>query len=56
MEKALDLLGLIVTVALSSYVLAKSCNSFEGAADFLGRKLPPGVKGATINAGRLVTP
>lgn len=50
MEKALDLLGLIVTVAFASYVLAKSCNSFEGAADFLGRKLPPGVKGATINA------
>lgn len=50
MEKLLEFLLLIVTVALSSYVLAKSCNSFEGAADWLGRKLPPGVKGATINA------
>ena len=50
MEKILEISGLIITVILSSYILAKSCNSFEGAADFLGRKLPPGVKGATINA------
>lgn len=50
MEKLLEFLLLIVTVAASSYVLAKACNSFEGAADWLGRKLPPGVKGATINA------
>lgn len=50
MEKAIEIILLILTVALSSYVLAKSCDSFEGAADFLGRKLPPGVKGATINA------
>lgn len=50
MEKLIEFLILILTVAFSSYVLAKSCNSFEGAADWLGRKLPPGVKGATINA------
>jgi len=27
-----------------------SCDSFEGAADYLGRNMKPGVKGATINA------
>lgn len=50
MSSFIQFLGLILVVVLSSYVLARACDSFEGAADFLGRKLPPGVKGATINA------
>ncbi len=33
-----------------SIIIAKACDYFEGAADFLGRHLPPGVKGATVNA------
>ena len=37
----------LLIVGLCSYVLAKACDSFEGAADFIGRKMPPGIKGAT---------
>jgi cation:H+ antiporter len=37
-------------VALASIIIMYACNSFEDAADYLGRNMPPGVKGATINA------
>ena len=50
MQFIIELAELTVVVLLSSYVLAKSCNAFEGASDFLGRNLPAGIKGATINA------
>ena len=40
----------LVTVVAASYVIAKACDSFEGAADYLGRNMPPGTKGTTINA------
>lgn len=50
MSTALIVCLCLLVVVACSYVLAKSCDSFEGAADFLGRKLPPGVKGATLNA------
>lgn len=38
------------TVALASVVIMYACNPFEDASDYLGRNLPPGVQGATINA------
>lgn len=40
---------LLLVVAVSA-VIAKACDYFEGAADHLGRHLPPGIKGATVNA------
>ncbi len=40
-------LGVIV---LTSIVIMYACDSFEDAADYLGRNMKPGVKGATINA------
>lgn len=44
---------LIVFIALavfSSWLIAKSCDGFENAADYLGRNMTEGTKGATINA------
>lgn len=41
--------SILVTVIIS-VVIMFACNSFEEAADYLGRNMPPGVKGATINA------
>lgn len=35
---------------LSTIVIARASNGFEAAADYLGRNLQDGVKGATINA------
>ena len=44
-------LGMFFMLSLSiTWIIAKACDYFEGAADFLGRNMPPGVKGATINA------
>ncbi len=40
-------LGLIV---ISTLIIAKACDGFETAADYLGRNLTEGVKGASINA------
>lgn len=40
-------LGLII---ISTLIIAKSCDGFETAADYLGRNLTEGVKGASINA------
>ena len=37
-------------IALTSVVIMYACNTFEDAADHLGRNMAPGVKGATINA------
>ena len=44
------LLASLVVIALMSIVIMYACNSFEVAADYLGRKMKPGVKGVTINA------
>lgn len=41
--------SIAITVVVS-IVIMYACNSFEEAADYLGRNMPPGVKGATINA------
>ena len=40
----------LILIAISGHVIWKSTNSFELAADYLGRKMSHGVKGATINA------
>lgn len=37
-------------VALSAWIIARACDGFETAADYLGRNLSEGVKGASINA------
>ena len=44
------LAGWIGVLVLCSVVISFACDSFEEAADFLGRNMPPGIKGATINA------
>ncbi len=41
--------GIILTI-LASWVIAKASDGFETAADFLGRNMSEGTKGATINA------
>lgn len=40
----------IGATAVLSAVIAWACDHFEPAAGYLGRDMPPGVKGATINA------
>lgn len=40
----------VIYIILSGYVIWKSTDSFESAADYLGRNMSMGVKGATINA------
>lgn len=40
----------IVLVVFASWLIAKSCDGFEDAADYLGRNMTEGTKGATINA------
>jgi cation:H+ antiporter len=40
----------LLFVVLSSVVIMYACNAYEDASDYLGRNMPPGVKGATINA------
>ncbi len=40
----------ILLIAASCLIIWRSSDGFELAADFLGRKLPAGIKGATINA------
>ncbi|MDF1573349.1 MAG: hypothetical protein P1P82_17200, partial [Bacteroidales bacterium] len=40
----------LILIAISGHIIWKSTNSFELAADYLGRKMSHGVKGATINA------
>lgn len=40
----------LIYIVLSCLVIWRSSNGFELASDYLGRKFPPGIKGATINA------
>jgi len=40
----------LIFIILSCLVIWRSSHGFEVASDFLGRKLPPGIKGATLNA------
>ena len=46
----MGLLLVAIILCLSSIVIARASNGFEAAADYLGRNLQDGVKGATINA------
>lgn len=45
-----SLIPALMIITLASYVIHLAASSFGGAADYLGRNLPPGVKGATLNA------
>ncbi|MEN8204116.1 MAG: sodium:calcium antiporter [Bacteroidota bacterium] len=40
----------LVYITISCLIIWRSSHGFEIASDFLGRKLPPGIKGATLNA------
>lgn len=40
----------VLVIVFTSIVIMYACNAFEDAADYLGRNMKPGVKGATINA------
>ncbi|MEZ5071896.1 MAG: hypothetical protein R2751_13285 [Bacteroidales bacterium] len=40
----------ILLIVLSCLVIWRSSDAFELASDYLGRKLPSGIKGATLNA------
>jgi len=44
------LLQSILAVVFASVVIMYACNEFEDAADYLGKDMKPGIKGATINA------
>lgn len=46
----MDIILSLVLVVISTGVIAKACDGFETAADYLGRNLSEGVKGASINA------
>lgn len=50
MELLIGITFPIILIALSGHIIWKSTESFETAADYLGRKMSHGVKGATINA------
>ena len=40
----------LIYISISCLIIWRSSNGFEIASDFLGRRLPPGIKGATLNA------
>ncbi len=40
----------LLLISISGHIIWKSTDSFEVAADYLGRKMSHGVKGATLNA------
>jgi cation:H+ antiporter len=40
----------LLLIIVSCIVIWRSSHGFEVASDYLGRKLPPGIKGATLNA------
>ena len=40
----------LIYIAISCLIIWRSSHGFEIASDFLGRKLPAGIKGATLNA------
>lgn len=46
----MDIILSLVLVVISTGIIAKACDGFETAADYLGRNLSEGVKGASINA------
>jgi cation:H+ antiporter len=44
------MLASIIYISVSCIIIWRSSHGFEIASDYLGRKLPPGIKGASINA------
>lgn len=46
----MDFLFPLLVILASSYFIKYASDQFEIAADFLGRYMPPGIKGATYNA------
>lgn len=46
----MDIVLSLLLVVFTTYIIAKACDGFEAAADYLGRNMTDGVKGATINA------
>lgn len=44
------LMQAVIAVVIASVVIMYACNEFEECADYLGRNMKPGIKGATINA------
>jgi Ca2+/Na+ antiporter len=44
------MLAAIIYISISCIIIWRSSDGFEIASDYLGRKLPPGIKGATLNA------
>ncbi|MEA2047912.1 MAG: sodium:calcium antiporter [Campylobacterota bacterium] len=46
----MEILLALVLVVFTTWVIAKACDGFEAGADYLGRNMTEGVKGATINA------
>jgi len=44
------MLAAIIYISISCIVIWRTSHGFEIASDFLGRKMPPGIKGATLNA------
>ncbi|MFC2089575.1 sodium:calcium antiporter [Bacteroidota bacterium] len=50
MHNLLGILFSLLLIAISGHIIWRSTDGFETAADYLGRKMSRGVKGATINA------
>lgn len=46
----MNILIALLMVVFTTWMIAKACDGFEAAADYLGRNMTEGVKGATINA------
>jgi cation:H+ antiporter len=44
------LLLFIIIIIFASWMIARACDGFEASADYLGRNMTEGTKGATINA------
>ena len=40
----------LIFITISCLIIWRSSHGFEIASDYLGRKMPPGIKGATLNA------
>jgi len=46
----MEILWALILAVFTTWIIAKACDGFEVAADYLGRNMTEGVKGATINA------
>jgi cation:H+ antiporter len=46
----MEIISALLLVIFTTWVISKACDGFEVAANYLGRNMSEGVKGATINA------